>query len=172
MAYTPFHNTFKKSKALRSKKSWLILLWFIIILFITYTLHTCFPICYIYVYTYIILDQKMTRKKNTFEWLGQVQAKWSGIKGKYISSFSKIRECGATMVTKLPFVNGQVLASEMNALQTWRQTFSLTSCIYILFSKKHNFPWLAYIHTEVLCTDTKHTAAIAKNITLIVDNIP
>lgn len=156
MAYAPFHSTFKKSKALKIKKSWLILRWFIIILFITYTLHTCFSACYIYVYTHILLDQKMTRKNNTFEWIGQVQAKWSGINGECISSFSKKKECGAAMATKLPFLNSQVLASEMNASQPWSQTFSRTwytrSCKW-----KNKCPCLPYISTEVLCTDIKHS---------------
>lgn len=45
-----------------------------------------------------------------------VGVKRSGIHDTYINSFSKVRACGSA--AKLPFANGQVLASEMNALQT------------------------------------------------------
>lgn len=45
-----------------------------------------------------------------------VGVKRSGTHSTYISSFPKVGECGAA--AKLPFENGQVLASEMNALQT------------------------------------------------------
>lgn len=129
MAYATFLSTFKKSKALRIKKSWLILQWLIIILFITYTLNTGSLIWYIYAYTYILDFLKNDKENKTaLQWIELLQVKRSGMQGTYVSSFSKVTACGAA--AKLPFANGQVLASEMNALQTWKQTFSLPLQIY------------------------------------------
>lgn len=74
MTYAPFHNTYKKSKALRIKKKptnfTVIHNYTIHNLHFAYLLFYLLYIClYIYIYIHILLDEKMTKEKkqNTFQ---------------------------------------------------------------------------------------------------------